>query len=52
MNPMNNPAIPNASALTAELRARAEANRHALARRQADRRAYEAAQATLKAKNS
>lgn len=48
---MEHAGLRNASALTAELRARAEANRHALARRQADRRAYEAAQAASNSKN-
>ncbi len=48
---MEKPNFSHASSLTAELRARAEANRHALARRQADRRAYEAAQAASNSEN-
>lgn len=48
---MQDPNSSNASALKSENRARAEANRHALARRQADRRAYEAAQAAAEASN-
>lgn len=48
---MQPPTTSNASALKAENRARAEANRHALARRQADRRAFEAAQAAANSNN-